>query len=47
MPFLKVLVQRETKSVSFRIWTRVTEFIYFNDNRYVANLFAINDLKSY
>ena len=36
MPFLRVLVQCEMQSVSFRIWTRVTVSISNDDNHYTT-----------
>ena len=38
MPFLKTLAQSETYSASFRIWTRVTISIFYDENRYVKKL---------
>ena len=33
-PFPSALARFETQTISFRIWTRVSDFISCNDNRY-------------
>ena len=37
MPLPKVSAKCEKQTISSRIWTRVTEFMFYNDNRYTVS----------